>query len=359
MKSVSGHISAALLSVAGLVLFSASAISLHRSGNLASDRNPLAIQQSAYGKLLARMSETTIDRVWHLGIEQVTPHGASGCGHEHAPGETCNHDDGADTLTFNVDDKGNIEEESSIEDDHSGHDHGEGTHQQTESNDHDHDHDHSTASPENKFELLGSSPKEWLQNASIVRYKRTNPRSLSDRHLAEIKKDVEQMLLRSYKMDPAHYGAYNSYHLFLTLHDFGGNEQSIRHAKNIAEHTIRVISQEKEDPEAWLTAAAAASNLFFLESGHTKEAGEKMSVESLKSHRGRIAFCLSQFATLQETALKNGVWDGIPTKRQLEIESSSRFALKSFEQFDAMIARAESRPPTNSEGEVIGGIAIP
>ena len=338
--------------------------------------------QSAYGKLLARLSESTIDRVWHIGIEQVTPHGVAGCGpncgHDHAPGETCEHGESADTFTFHVDDSGNIEEESSHNElDHAGHDHGDHSehaikeqdpsqqHSETCNHDHapgescNHDHAQNASVNGNKFALLGDTPKEWLQNASIVRYKRTNPKSLSPRHSAAIKKDVEQMLLRSYKMDPTHYGAYNSYHLFLTAHDFGGTDATKRHARTIAEHTLQVISHEKQDPEAWLTAAAAASNLFFLESGEASLKGEKLSTESLKNHRHRIGFCLGQFAALQEISLNNGTWNSVPTKRQLEIETRSRFALKTFEQFDAMIARAESRSSSKREGTMVGGIEIP
>ncbi|MEC5127939.1 hypothetical protein VSU19_14330 [Verrucomicrobiales bacterium BCK34] len=377
MKSVSAPICITLLAIAGTALTSLSTASLHQNGKLATDRNPMAIQRSAFGKLLARLSESTIDRVWHMGVEQITPHGTGGCGpdcgHDHAPGETCSHGDSSDTFTFHVDESGNIEEES----DHEGHDHDHDAHAHDahdhgdhEGHDHahddhgghdhgDHDHAHHSASEDGSFHLLGSTPKEWLQNASIIRYKRTNPRSLSTRHLAKVKKDVEEMLLRSYKMDPSHYGAYNSYHLFLTAHEFGGTELSRRHAKTIAEHTLQVISQEKEDPEAWLTAAAAATNLYFLESEDATETSGKLPAERLKIHRNRVAHCLSQFATLQEEAQKSGAWNAVPTKRQLEIESRSRFALKTFEQFGAMIARAEERSADDGQSTVIGGIEIP
>ncbi|MDF1740147.1 MAG: hypothetical protein P1U86_13375 [Verrucomicrobiales bacterium] len=374
MKSVSTPICIALLAIAGTALSGLSTASLHRNGKLATDQNPMAIQRSAFGKLLARLSESTIDRVWHMGVEQITPHGTGGCGpdcgHDHAPGETCSHGDSSDTFTFHVDESGNIEEESDHEGhdhahddhDHEGHDHTHDAHDHGdhEGHDHgDHDHAHHSVSGDDGFHLLGSTPKEWLQNASIIRYKRTNPRSLSSGHLAKVKKDVEEMLLRSYKMDPSHYGAYNSYHLFLTAHEFGGTEHSRRHAKTIAEHTLQVISQEKEDPEAWLTAAAAASNLYFLESEDATETSGKLPTETLKSHRNRVAYCLSQFATLQEKALNKGTWNAVPMKRQLEIESRSRFALKSFEQFDAMIARAEERTADGEKSTVIGGIEIP
>ena len=55
-------------------------------GALRPDGNPFAIQQSGYGKTLARLSQDTINVVWHLGIEQVNP-----IGHDHA---NCDHDHG-------------------------------------------------------------------------------------------------------------------------------------------------------------------------------------------------------------------------------------------------------------------------
>jgi len=61
------------------------AASLSSRASLRTDRNPLAVQGSAYGRLLARLSETTIDRVWHLGVEQIVPHRIDG---SHALGET-------------------------------------------------------------------------------------------------------------------------------------------------------------------------------------------------------------------------------------------------------------------------------
>ncbi|MEM7602191.1 MAG: hypothetical protein AAF357_12340, partial [Verrucomicrobiota bacterium] len=65
----------------GTVFFLTGAKNLSHSDQLASTNNPFGIYRSAYGKLLARLGETTIDRVWHLGIEQIVPHYMSGNSH--------------------------------------------------------------------------------------------------------------------------------------------------------------------------------------------------------------------------------------------------------------------------------------
>ncbi len=71
-----------LLGIAGLALAAVGLAGLRTNPVLRHSQNPLAVQGSAYGKLLARLSETTIDRVWHLGVEQIVPHYMSGTAHD-------------------------------------------------------------------------------------------------------------------------------------------------------------------------------------------------------------------------------------------------------------------------------------
>ncbi len=66
----------AITATAGLLLTGIGAANLKRSAEgegLAYHHNPLAIHESAYGMLLAELSQNTVDEVWHLGIEQVKP----------------------------------------------------------------------------------------------------------------------------------------------------------------------------------------------------------------------------------------------------------------------------------------------
>lgn len=185
--------------------------------------------------------------------------------------------------------------------------------------------------------------KTWLAGLSGTRYLRTNPKSMSTAHVASVKKDVENMLLRSYKMDPTHYGVYNSYHLFLTTHEFGGNDATRKQAELIANHTIACVFQENEDPEPWLTAAAATMNLYIMGTQSYQIAGEKIPVEILREYQSKIGFCLAKFAELQEQSEKAGIWANLSVERQLEIVERERFANRTFEPFEAMIARAEAR----------------
>lgn len=367
MKSAISHFASIGLIAGGLVLAGAGLTSLRETNEIHHSRNPFAIQKSAYGKLLARLSETTVDRIWHLGVEQVAPHSHGHDGHdcdEHGckdPAHDHSHDSAADPHDDH--------DHAGHNHDHSSHDQGEPdgeeeafvfhvTKENLEEEDHDPEtctspycnHDHGKKEEEH-LSFIDRS-KKYLHEFNQIKFMRTNPRSMNEAHLAWAKKEVEKQLLHSYKMDPLHYGAYNSYHLFLTVHEFGGTEATRERAKLIAQITMQEALKENEDPEPYVTAAAAMLNLFFLENGTHMENGTKMPVEDLKRFRNDIQHCLGRFKELYEAALENGVWDNLSRDRQLEIASRIRFSNRTFEQFDVMIARAESNRDKTVDEEV-------
>jgi hypothetical protein len=333
-----------LLIAGGLALAVGGLASLNNETSpLRHSRNPFAIQGSAYGKLLARLSETTIDRVWHLGVEQIVPHYMSGIDHgQHG------HDEHGNCLS-------GIGHEQHGHDDHDDHD----------------DHEPAataspakgaslkpavagttgTASPQSK--PLLQQGKRWFQDRVIAQHHRTNPYSLTDRHLATVYRDIEKMLLRSFKLDPTHYGAYDSYHLFLTTHDFGGTPEANEQAVRVANAAIAAAFQENEDPEPWLTAAAAGMNLYLMDAAPYMQKGETIPLGILKEYRDKIGYCLTRFEEIQAQSEKVGNWERLSTERQMEIAERSLFAKRTFKQFDAMIARAESpTAPATPESDV-------
>ncbi len=395
----------------GVILTAGGLISLRSSDGLATDRNPFAIQRSAYGKLLARLSETTVDRVWHMGVEQVAPHKHDvddehshdhhdHGGHAHECGPECSHSHGVETAGHGYEEHEHTHpafgDEPALTHSHP-HDHDDAHFHGDEVAFADHGHDHPASGEADVFEYnvadgdnaltvsdedrvaqdegyhcamckeaklaqkgvdfttdapIVPQAKEFLGHLSALKLVRTNPKSMSKAHVNWAKKQVESQLLRSYKMDPTHYGVYNSYHLFLTTHDFGGTEATRKHAQVIAQHTIANVLQENEDPEPWLTAAAAAMNLYLLKSEPYTTAGEQVPVELMKEYQANIAHCLARFSELQKKSEEAGVWGNLSQERQLEIAERHRFAMRTHEPFEAMIARAEARLSTPSEGEV-------
>lgn len=294
---------APLLVLSGIALAAMGLSGLRSTDRLRHSQNPLAVQGSAYGKLLARLSETTIDRVWHLGVEQIVPHYMSG-DHSHAPKP-------ADA--------------------------------------------NAAPKPSAQDGPLLERGKHWFQERVVAQHYRTNPNSLTERHLATVHRDIEHMLLRSFKLDPTHYGAYDSYHLFLTTHDFGGSPAAKDQAARIANIAIAAAFQEEEDPEPWLTAAAAGMNLYLMDAAPYMEGGKAIPLEMLKEHRDKIGFCLKRFEEIQSASEEAGNWERLSHERQMEIAERSLFAKRTFKQFDVMIARAEARGKGGESGPAVAG----
>jgi len=346
------------LMIPGLLLAAAGFFALSSDKPVRTDRNPFALQKSAYGKLLARLSETTIDRAWHLGVEQIVPHIITPeeiedeAGHDHDHADPSDHAESSDEFVYHVtaeqiDARGNdaSQAESTSEEDVFVYEVGE---ESDPAADH-HEHSHSgcdgcsdcahEAPVARGDESLIERSKLWLAGKRYVKYDRTNPNAISGAHLASVKKEIEGMLLRSYKLDPLHYGAYDSYHLFLTAHEYGGTEQTRKRARLIARLTIQEAMRETEDPLAYLTGAAAAYNLFHMDANRHRAANTRMTPVEVKAHQERIGHLLARFEALQEEAEEKGIWQNLSTDRQMEIVERYLLASRSFEQFDAMLAR--------------------
>ncbi len=277
---------------AGLALAAVGYSALSSQDAQRHSRNPFAVQRSAYGKLLARLSETTIDRVWHLGVEQIVPHYMSGKPHHHP----------ASIKTPKT----------------------------------------APTAPHDSLPPLKAG-KHWINERVVAQHTRTNEVGVSKAHHLAICRDIEEMLLRSFKLDPTHYGAYDSYHLFLTTYDFGGNPMAVEQAKRIALAAIASAEAETEDPEPWLTAAAAAMNLYLMDATPYTVKDEPLPLELLKHYHDKVGHCLERFAAIQAESERLGIWENLSTERQMEIAGRHLFAKRTFAQFEPLIARAEKR----------------
>lgn len=297
----------------GLVLAGLGFAGLKRTENgLKYHQNPFAIQQSGYGKTLARLSQNTIDVVWHLGIEQVNPldhdHHEEEHGHAEAPAAGGDHGDHAD------------------------HDHGDHA-----------DHSADAAKPAAAAPGWVAEAREWMHDLGIARYNRNSPFAVTRAHQQAVAADIEKMLLRSYKMDPTDYGVYNGYFLFLTIHEFGGTPAKREHARTISRMTIAEAMKESTDPQPWLTAAMAIMNLFFMEQEDLRKKGQEPPVAMLEEFSQRMDYTLHRFNVLREEAKVAGRWETISEERRESMRERERFARMAGEQFTAMLARAQGR----------------
>ena len=370
----------AITAIAGLALAAVGTSNLKRSeAGIRYHHNPFALHESAYGKLLAELSQDTVDQVWHIGIEQVNPasHRHSGDhdnhkGHDHGPGEECETckkagqandllDSVATTTTATPEpDHGDHHDHdhSGPTHDHSGHDHDHSEHAHDHSGHahvdpgHGHSghvHDEHCSHGHADHHYTGSlvdaiaSAKGFLVDLKNARYERTNPNSISEAHKLQVAGEIEQMLMRSYQMDPTNYGVYNAYYLFLTIHELGATPAAIEQARKISHHTIARAQKEKVAPAPWLTADMALLNLFLLDQQDWNKKGIEPPIEKLREYRNFSAYCKQNFAVLKQRAIADGRWQTISQDKRDEMDEHQQFASKTFEQFDVMIARQSEK----------------
>ena len=167
--------------------------------NKSQEVNPFTLFGSAYGKTVAMGMQSPIEFIWHEGSDT----------HDH---EGCNNDEPhMHVVEKKVDYPNNLK---------------------------------------GLITQLNESKKE-----------RTNPFSNRKLHLSYIRSSVERKIGLAWKMDPSHYDNYANYHLFLTLSDVAARQRDYQKATYIAERTLHFCRQSPDDPQAMLTAAAAAQNI--------------------------------------------------------------------------------------------------
>ena len=268
--------------------------------------NPFAIRQSGYGMMMARLSQDTVNRIWHSGVE--------GSDHDHSKCTNPAHH-------------------------------------------HELDHDvkhHHDGKEGAFFSRVVEDIREHLESMSNAENRRTSKYAMTEQHRLNAARRIEHTLLRSYQMDPTNYGVYNAYYLFLTMNDYGATEADKRKAEKLSRFTIGSAYHETENPAAWLTAASASLNLFFSEQGRRKKSGEEFTANELKKYRNQLSVCLTNYSKIVSKRKETGTWSMIPAARKEEMRERERFAGKTYEQFDAMLNRlaaneghSESKPASD------------
>lgn len=276
---------------------------LAQDSSLLIPSNPLGIKRSPYGEVFAMAMQGPIDTYWH-GAEECTDENCtdpSHHGHHHA-------------------------EEG--EDAHAGHDH-------------DHDHSHETEVASLPSASLGERYSTYLNALNEIADQRTNPKPVSDGQRFARRRAIERKLRFAYELDPAHYGNYNTYHLFLTEPRLGTRPELTPGAAKLAEETIAYCLRRDDDPRPSLTAASAAHNelqLMFLDAAHypTSEMRKVMT---------NLDISLARHQELTRRWMDDGTWGRLSPQRQEEISERHRFAVRLRDADEATILRLEGKTP--------------
>ena len=309
-----------ILLVSGIFLVGGFASHLRGNGGLRHSQNPLAIQRSGYGMILARLSQNTVNRVWHYGLEGPA-------GHHHKPGD----DDCELCAPPHHQGQGGGNPDSAPDGNSGG-------------NSLPPDHLVSVAglpvTPATAKETgIVESALSQLLDLKKAGYARTNPEGLSQAHRRKVASDIEKVLLRSYQMDPTDYGVYNAYYLFLTIHDLCATPAAERQAKKVAGLTIGAAMGETESPFPWLTAASALLDQFLSDQQIARETGKPLSRTAVQDYSAKMAHCLAQFKAVREKAIAERRWQSIGAERTEGADERLRFLERTSEQFAAILAR--------------------
>jgi hypothetical protein len=173
---------------------------------------------------------------------------------------------------------------------------------------------------------IHSAGNGWLARAREEKSRRTNPKPPGGAHATAIRRDLRQMLVNAFLLDPGSYTIYEALYLFLTSMDGIDQAEGEQRAGELSEFAIHWISGETEDPEPWLTAAAASINLH-LSLGHSDSGPHRARTrpandESLISN---AAACLNRFDALWAESGAEGRRDLLSEERRNEINERRAF----------------------------------
>jgi hypothetical protein len=279
MPLLTPHTQTAILFGCGAVMLSFSAHHMARNPELDTPLNPLGINRSPYGEVIAMAAQGPIDTYFH-----------NGSGHEH------DHDHAHD------------------------HDH---------SGQHEHEHEHKSAQASKKSSAaLPDQLRGFIDRLAAASTARNNPRPVTSAHQFYMRRKTEDKLRFAYNLDPAHYGNYNSYHLFLTESHFGTRRLLTPTAIKLAKETIDYCLAQKDDPRPALTAAAAASNILELMINNVRGTTPHFSTDHLKEALTVLDHCLASHHELSAQWLATGNWSRLSTFRIKETQERLHFITK-------------------------------
>jgi hypothetical protein len=275
MPLLTPHTQTAILFGCGAMMLSFSAHHMARNPELNTPLNPLGINRSPYGEVIAMAAQGPIDTYFH-----------NGSGHDHAH----NHDHSAE---------------------------------------HGFEHEHKTAQASKKGSAaLPDKLRGFIDRLAAASSARNNPRPVTSAHQFYMRRKTEDKLRFAYNLDPAHYGNYNSYHLFLTESQFGTRRQLTPTAIKLAKETIDYCLAQKDDPRPALTAAAAASNILELMINNVRGTTPHFSTDHLKEALAVLDHCLARHHELSAQWLATGNWSRLSTFRIKETQERLHFITK-------------------------------
>lgn len=288
MSRLITHTITASLIGTGVVAWAFSGQTLVANAELKVPLNPLGINGSPYGEVLAMAMQGPIDTYFHGAMV--------GGAHRHENGDDCEICKKAAAAKM----------------------------ARTEQ----------TPSLEKRFENLLTS----LDKAAEIR---TNPRSSSEALRRYLRRQVEDKLRFAYQLDPSHYANYNSLHFFLTEPELGTRPELTPSAAKLGEDTIRYCLKQEHDPRPALTAAAAASNILELMFNDQRNPTPKFNTTQMRSYLNLLDYSLSRYVEISKEWDESKNWELLSPQRVYECTERYQFICKIREDAQGTIERLQ------------------
>ena len=191
---------------------------------------------------------------------------------------------------------------------------------------------------------LGGRFENLLASLDRVAEIRTNPKSISETHKRYLRRQVEDKLRFAYQLDPAHYANYNSLHFFLTEPELGTHPELTPSAAKLAEDTIQYCLKQDNDPRPALTAAAAASNILELIFNDQLNSKSKFSTIQMHQYLNLLDHCIARYIDISRVWDQTKNWDLLSPQRIAECDERFNFILHFRDSAEGTIRRIEGRP---------------
>lgn len=287
------HVSSACLIGVGVLAWAYAGRPLVADQDLKVPLNPMGINGSPYGEVLAMAMQGPIDTYSDMGM--------NGQGHQHGESDEHEHHDDVDKT---------------------------GTHEDAKQ----------PASIGKRFE-------KFIAELSETPEIRTNPYSAGKALKLYLRRQAEDKLRFAYQLDPSHYGNYTILHFFLTEPAVGTRPQLTPSAAKLAQDTIEYCLKQEHDPRPALTAAAAATNLIHLMFAdlHTGEK-PKFTTAQMRQCLDVLNFCIARYDQLAKEWDETKNWDLLSQMRIEECQERIRFVSKIRNDATQTILRLEGKP---------------
>lgn len=192
---------------------------------------------------------------------------------------------------------------------------------------------------------LGGRFENLIASLDRVAEIRTNPKSISENHKRYLRRQIEAKLRFAYQLDPTHYANYNSLHFFLTEPELGTHPELTPSAAKLAEDTIQYCLKQNNDPRPALTAAAAASNILELIFNDQLNSKPKFSTIQMHQYLNLLDHCIARYVDISRAWDQTKNWDLLSPQRITECDERFNFILHFRDSAEGTIRRIEGQPP--------------